>query len=394
MRSRFIVFCWLTLAWAQAPALLEKADAAFRAGDFARAETLARRVLLQDPRAVHAHMILGVTAAQSKRWEAANRHFQSVVRLDPANPHGYFYLGQANLYQQRWEQAARNFAKALERNFPDQERLVVEMALAQTEAGRPQQALKVLQAIPPPPEGPLAAQYHAVTAFAQDRLNQPRPAMEAIRRALELDDSNSQYWEFLISSLINSDRFPAALAEAIRAQKKLPDNADIQFLFGLTSYYVTESPLTGLALRNLREAEPEGGRVLLVEGLLYRKQGRTQEAMRAFRNAALRGIPDAHLLLGILAREAGEHETAEREYREAARLNPRSGQALLELGKLLLMRGELTEARSRLELALKYMPGNPSTHYQLSLLYRRTGEAEKAEFHFRIYRELQAESSC
>ncbi len=390
---------WLCLAfstswtWAQVDALLEKADAAFRSGNFQQAEALARQVLSEDPRSIHAHMILGVLAAQNKQWEASNRHFQAVVRLDPSNPHGYFYLGQAKLYQRQWEQAAQYFAKALERRYPDGERLAVEMALAQSEAGRPQQALDTLRTIQPPAEGPLAAQYHAATAFAQERLNQPRLALEAIRRARDLDDSNPQYWEFLISTLLSTDQTRAALGEAIRAQKRLPDHPDIQFLFGLTSYYVTESPLTKLALRNLREAEPDSARVLLVEGLLYRKQGHAQEATRALQSAAQRGVPDSHLLLGILCKEAGDYEGAGREYREAERLNPRNGQVLLELGKLFLIRGELNEARARLERAHEYMPANPAVHYQLGLLYRRLGETEKAEQHLRLYRELDAELS-
>ncbi len=74
--------------------LLERADAAFRQGDFPNAAALARRVLARDPTAVHAHMILGVIAAQSADWAASNRHFEAVVRLQPSNPHGYFYLAR------------------------------------------------------------------------------------------------------------------------------------------------------------------------------------------------------------------------------------------------------------------------------------------------------------
>src|SRR3989442_7068998 len=140
--------------------------------------------------------------------------------------------------------------------------------------------------------------------------------MEAIRSALQLDDSTADYWELLISTLIATDQTPQALAEAIRAQRRFPDHPDIQFLFALASYHVTESSLSGLALRNLREAAPESPRVLLAEGLLYRKQGKVQEATAAFQRAAQRGLPDAHLLLGIAYREKGEYQAAEGEYKE------------------------------------------------------------------------------
>lgn len=369
---------------AQSESLLEQADSAFRAGDVERAATLARRVLAADSSAVHAHMILGAIAAQKNAWDVSNRHFQAVVRLDPANPFGYFYLGQAKLYQQQWAAAIPFFTQALERGYPDRERLLVELAMAQNEAGHPQQALENLRKTAVPAEGSLAAQYHAVQGFAMAKLNQPAAAIEAVRQSLQIDDSNTEAWDFLIGALIQSDQAPQALAEAIRAQRKFPDHADTQFLFALASYHVTESPLSRLALRNLREAEPGSPRVLLAEGLLYRKQGKNDEATTAFERAAAAGVPDAHLLLGIVRKENGDFEGAEKEYREAERVNPRNGQAMLELGKLLLARGQLEEARVQLERALRHMPDAPTVHYQLGLVYRRLGQTEKAQQHLRL----------
>ena len=368
----------------QADSVLEQADAAFRQGDFPKAAVLARRVLSQDPTAVHAHMILGVIAAEGADWAASNRHFAEVVRLQPSNPHGYFYLGQAKLYQQQWQAAIQYFSKALERRYPDEQRLLIELALAQNEVGHPEQALASLGKTQPPSEQRQAAQYHAVVAFARAKLNESRRAIEAMRRALDLDDAHPDHWEFLIRTLMQDDEPAQALAAAIRAQKKFPDHADIQFLFALTSYYVTESPLSGLALRNLQETDPDSPRVLLAEGLLYRKQGKPAEATDAFQRAAQRGVPDAHLLLGIVHRENGDYEAAEREYREAERINPRNGQVMLELGKMFLARGELEQARTRLEKAVEFMPDSPSVHYQLGLLYRRLGQPEKSQQHFQL----------
>jgi Flp pilus assembly protein TadD len=380
------VALWAPL-WAQGGGVLEQADAAFRAGDLAQAAALARKALAQDPRSVHANMILGIIAAQANQWKDADSRFQSVIKLDPRNPYGYFYLGQSALYQQQWEQAVRQFSKALEYNYPDQQRLMIGLAVAQNEAGQPQPALENLGKIQPPAEGPLAAQYYSTQAFALGKLNQPSAAIEAIRRAHALDDSSPQSWEFLINALISKDETYKALVEAIQAQKKFPDDPQIQYLFAIASYYVTESPLTSLALRNLREADPQSPRVLLVEGLLYRKQGKAQEAMQTFTQAAAKGVPDARLLLGLLHKENGDYEAAEREFREAESANPGNGQVLLELGKLLLVRGSLKEAQTRLEKALTAMPDAPGVHYQLGLLYGRLGEKEKAQQHLRLSRQ-------
>src|SRR5262249_53879258 len=97
---------------AQPGNLLERADEAFRQGRLDHAATLARQALARDPGAAHAHMILGVVAAQKSQWAESTRHFEIIIRQDPSNPYGYFYLGQAKLYQRQWEKAIQYFIKA------------------------------------------------------------------------------------------------------------------------------------------------------------------------------------------------------------------------------------------------------------------------------------------
>ena len=375
---------------------IEQADAAFRGGEIDQAVAFARRAITRDPGQVHGHMILGVIAAQREQWLAANGHFQTVVRLAPSDPHGFFYLGQAKLYQKQFVPAVRDFQKALSLGFPDRDRLLVELAFAENEAGRPKQALDRLAQVAPPAEPPRAAQYFAVTGFAHSKLGHPREAIDAIRKARDIDGANPQYWDFLITALIGTDQTTRALSEAIQAQAKFPDHPGLQYLFALANYYVVESPLLSLALRNLSEVEPAASpRLLLVEGMLLRKQGQMEEATRAFEQAARRGAPDSHLLLGIVYKENGNYDAAEREYRSAEKENGSNGQVMLELGKLSLTRGQFEEARMRLVKAVTLLPDFSSAHYQLGLAYGRLGQKGKSEYHLNLSRELdrkQAES--
>src|SRR6476646_836142 len=118
--------------------VLAQADEAFRQGNLERAASLARQAIARDPRLLHGHMILGVIAAQKKQWDASIRHFEAVVKLEPSNPYGYFYLGQAKLFQQQWDKAIEYFGKARNLQYPERERLAIELATAQNEADRPQ----------------------------------------------------------------------------------------------------------------------------------------------------------------------------------------------------------------------------------------------------------------
>ena len=163
---------------------------------------------------------------------------------------------------------------ALKREYPERERLLVELALAQNEAGHPEQALTSLEGITPSGRrGPLGAILCGDRVCArQVESAGVRRRRRFVRRCASIA-RNAHYWEFLIGLLLKNDEAPLALAEAIRAQQKFPDNADIQFLFALASYHVTESPLSKLALRNLREADPKSPRVLLAEGLAVSQTG-------------------------------------------------------------------------------------------------------------------------
>ena len=190
-------------------------------GQLDKAATLARRILAGEPGAIHAHMILGVIAAQKNDWAESNRHFQTVVRLEPANPYGYFYLGQAKLYQHDWNAAIEYFSKALERQYPETERLLVELATAQNEAGHPGEALETLQKVAAPADARLAAQYHALRAFSLNKLDRSDAAIEAIQQALQFDENTAENWELLIGELTNQNRSGAtrfSQAEALRYQ--------------------------------------------------------------------------------------------------------------------------------------------------------------------------------
>jgi tetratricopeptide (TPR) repeat protein len=376
-----------SIACAQEP--IQKAETAFRSGDIKRAATLAQDVLAGNPNSVEAHMLLGIIGSQNAAWVSAVENFESVIRLTPSSPQGYFYLGQAYLYQQKWEQAAKQFVLALDRNYPDRERISVELAFAENEAGQPQKALQTLNSIPPPRAGPLAAQFYAVSAFAQGTLHQPSLAVEAMQRAVEIDGFNPQYWEFVISTRLNMSQPNVAVADAINAQKLFPDEQEIQYLFGLAGYYMNDPSLVRIALRNLGDANPGSPVEVILRGMVHRLEGNGDQAMQEFVEASRRGVKDAHVLLALVLKEKGDLTGAERELRDAERFSPGNGQVEFELGKILLGRGENVQAIAYLQKAAQYMPSNAAVQYELARLYGRLGNKQKSDECLRKFKQLR-----
>ncbi|MDA1316290.1 MAG: tetratricopeptide repeat protein [Acidobacteria bacterium] len=372
--------------------LMRQADAAYRAGEPDRAATLFRQVLRLDPSAAPAHMFLGIITSQSGQWREAIEHFQVVVEATPANAHAHFFLGAAYGAEGKWAEAAQSYSLALKNQFPERDRLIVELARAQIESGQPKQALTTLRSIEAPSDKQLASQYHAVQALAQQRLDQPTQAIESIRRALENNGYDPGHWQFLISSILSSGQVEIAMAEALTANRRFPNHSDIQYQFGVAGYFVPELPFTEMALRNMRETRPDDPRVSVLEGLVSDQRGRLEQASEAFRAAAALGIPEAHLFLGLALQEQGDQAAAESELREALRHLPHNGQVLFGLGKV-LSAGNPEEALGYMRKAEVYMPMNPTLHYGLGTLYRRLEQPDKAAHHMELFRKYQQEEA-
>lgn len=86
--------------------------------------------------------------------------------------------------------------------------------------------------------------------------------------------------------------------------------------------------------------------------------------------------------LGVCLLEAGELVPAEQHLREAVRINPNYGSALVNLGNCLGKQERVDEAVDMLKQAVKTAPG-PQAHYNLGYWLIQGGNKKEAEVHFR-----------
>ena len=93
---------------------------------------------------------------------------------------------------------------------------------------------------------------------------------------------------------------------------------------------------------------------------------------------------DAHVNLGRLLQEAGEHESAEGHYKQALASEPDNVLAAFNLGTLLEDFGRINDAIDAYKLANSFA----DAHYNLSRLYELVGQPTKALTHLKIYRTL------
>jgi Flp pilus assembly protein TadD len=94
----------------------------------------------------------------------------------------------------------------------------------------------------------------------------------------------------------------------------------------------------------------------LKEGLILAGEGRTEEALKPFRQA-LSIRPDwaeAHSLLGSALAETGHYKEAEAELRKAVALKPDYGEGWNYLGEFLKKQGKEQEAQEAFRKAQQY----------------------------------------
>jgi len=132
------------------------------------------------------------------------------------------------------------------------------------------------------------------------------------------------------------------------------------------------------------------------------EQGRkgNRVAARERLEAAIRIEPDffnAHNSLAVLFHTLGQYSDAEREYEEAARINPRSLAPQVNLASLHIeeaitkqeqqdnkaARTLLNDALASLNKAFEVQPGAPLAHYLTGIIYFMTGFYEESESHFK-----------
>jgi tetratricopeptide (TPR) repeat protein len=82
-------------------------------------------------------------------------------------------------------------------------------------------------------------------------------------------------------------------------------------------------------------------------------------------------------------------QQAEALFEKAASIDPKLGEAYLQLGVLHSERGDFEKAIGDYKKAIEASPRLSEAHYRLGLAYRRTKEESKAEQEFRVYEKME-----
>lgn len=195
------------------------AELYFRTGHVRDAVLAAQDEIKKDPNNIEAHKLLGNIYLRSlgdgqqngpseEMLKLAIAEYVKIVSLESDNVQDHLLLGQLYSFAHDSVRAEEQFSAA-EKIDPGSEETALNLARLYTEQGDPNRAIKVLSNLP---EDDKTGKTEFVLGASYERLKDTQHAIEAYKKALELEPDNLDTERALAKILLNDNQLAAALA--------------------------------------------------------------------------------------------------------------------------------------------------------------------------------------
>lgn len=397
-----------------APAPIGEAIEALRKGDADTAARIARRFILNQPKAAVGHDVLGAALAIKGSYPEAERELEEALKLDPSRATTMLRLGLVAIERKDPKRAEDWFRKALAR-APGLAEARRGLAISLLRQGRVEQAITearegMLQSRGQDPEAKylLATVYHESgrPAEAEPLLEETLAGKPDAQAALLLqgivklelgkideaavllqkasDRAPDSIWARLGLAVVKRvrgqlDQSQAALEGIVKDQ---PDWALAHLQLGQTLWFEARREAALRAFDQAEKTSPNAALTRLRIAQFFLSQGDIDRSI-AKAQASL-GTPVAPLARGFLAQAYlvnREPDLAQRELEAAAAERPQDPTWPLQLGRLHLSRGNAREALVQFENAARLSPRAPDAlagEAQAYLALKQPADAVKA----------------
>jgi tetratricopeptide (TPR) repeat protein len=403
------------------------AELYFRTGRVRDAVLAAQEQIKKDPNNVEAHKLLGNIYLRSLGdgqqngpsedvLKLAIAEYVKIVSLEPDNIQDHLLLGQLYSFAHDSVHAEEQFSAA-EKIDPGSEETALNLARLYTEQGDPQRAIKVLSNLP---EDDKTSKTEFVLGASYERLKDTPHAVEAYKKALELEPDNLDTERALAKVLLNDNQLAAALSayqdiaagdptdpdaylhiseiqrrqgnyeEALTTLKKakslVSDSLEINFNEGLIddalgryddAVQIFEKLAADSEHTTGQYSESEkSNRSLFLERLaiLYREQNKTDQAIATYQKMAeLGGEYASHAYESEVDtyRDVHQYDKATQVATDAAAKLPKQRDLKLMLALQLADSGHADEGIAMAKSMLTKTPADLEVYRQLANIYTR-----------------------
>jgi tetratricopeptide (TPR) repeat protein len=242
------------------------------------------------------------------------------------------------------------------------------------------------------------ADLHRLLGELNERLGDPLEAVREYERAARMDPSEQNYFEWSTELLLHKADQPA-VEVFTKGSRMHPDSA--RMLAGLGAALYASGSFEDAARRicEASDLKPEDSAPYLFLGKMQKSATTllpcSEEKLSRFvREQPGNAWANYYYGLTLWKRDRGSENSAGLQQAEellgkAAAIDPKFGEAYLQLGILHSGRGEFEQAVREYKKAIEVNPQLSEPHYRLGMAYRRTGEESKAEQEFRVYEQME-----
>ncbi len=231
-----------------------------------------------------------------------------------------------------------------------------------------------------PEAKPVLAKAWRLLGDCQAAANQIKPALEAYKRALSLDDQDkaAAVARLDMTRALNLQaEIPAALADVVRLDS---GNTDACVALGEIRLKAGEYPSAAALYRRAALVRDNDADAWARYGDALEGSKRNPEAMQAWDKAYALGDRNAYTMRGLarLHREAGSLDKAEPALEDLVAMQPEDDEASAWLGELALKAGKLEKAEEMFAQASQAAPEKIEYTQGMGEIFLRRGDAESA----------------
>ena len=258
-----------------------------KTGRIADAVTEAKDIIKHDPNNLEAHKLLGRIYLRSlgdmpggtgseSMLKLAIDQYQQIVKIEPNSVDDHLLLGR--LYRLNNDlQKSEDELKIAASLDPSSEEAVTSLAILYTEEGDTTRALQVLSSVP---DSARSAKLYAALGSTYEQRKDYKGAIDAFKRAIQLDRDNLDAIRGLAENLLNDGQTDAALDQFKVIADSNPEDA--RTFLRIAEIYRRQGKFD-LALDSLKKAQalvPDSIEVTYNQAAVYQTMGRYDDATK------------------------------------------------------------------------------------------------------------------
>lgn len=217
---------------------------------------------------------------------------------------------------------------------------------------------------------------------------------DLIKQLNRLPDGANDLNQYMIESSQREGRWDDFVFYANEFLKNEPGNLTLRIALAEAYYFKDDYKVAREHLNLAKQRMPTYPKINYYEARILSAEGKKEEALKSalLETKENPNLEMAQVLVGNLYMLQDEVNEADKYFKAAQRINPKSIEALKGIASLKVKKNELPVAIELYNRALKWKPDDASLHLILADLYRQMGQTQDAVRAYKNFLEIEPES--